>query len=65
MGKQGQHELGVKDVHKEMIFWIQERSEASEEPERYSSREYCAGKGIKSKRRRGKMSCQEKGIGTT
>lgn len=44
---------------------IGERSEASGEPKRYSSREYCAGKGIKSKRRRGQMNSQEKGIGTT
>lgn len=64
MAKQREHELGVRDVHKKMTFHS-ERSEASGEPKIYSSREYCTGEGIKSKRRGGQMSSQEKGIGRT
>lgn len=65
MEKQREQELRVRDVHRKITFQTGERSESSGEPKRYSIREYCAGKGIKSKRRRGQMNSQGKGIGTT
>lgn len=55
MEKQREHELGVRDVQKKTTFQTGERSEASGEPKRYSSRENCTGEGLKSKRRGGQM----------
>lgn len=58
--RQRGHRLGVRGTLREMAFWHGDRTETSGEPERYSSREYQAGKGTKSKRRRKEMSSQEK-----